>query len=217
MASFLAPAFLMIALLGDGPFGYNEVVPTPADGDQKVPDVWTLTLKYRSPRYIMVDVPGQGRKLIWYMRYHIINETGKPRQVIPKFTLVTDKGDIFEDTVLPSAQRAVILREDPTIQLYNSVTISRNDIPVTPTDGKPIEIHGVVFWDGGEKLMSARSFDVFVTGLSNGYVKVEGKDEAKDPDMLRKTLRLPFSKPGDIYNPDSKEIRIAGSPAWIYR
>ena len=62
-----------------------------------------------------------------------------------------------------------------------------------------------------------KSFEIFVTGLSNGYVKVEGDQKANDPEMLRKTLRLPFTKPGDIFNPDAKEIRISGSPSWIYR
>jgi hypothetical protein len=217
MLSTLASALVMIALYGDGPFNFNAVQPNPTDGDQRVPDIWTLSLNYRTPRFIMVDIPGKGRRLVWYMRYYIINNSGKPRHVIPKFTLVTDKGDVFEDIILPSAQRAVVLREDPTKPLHNSVTIAKDQIPVTPTEGSPLEIHGVAFWEGGEKLMSAKSFEIFVTGLSNGYVKVEGEQKADDPEMLRKTLRLPFTKPGDIFNPDAKEIRISGSPSWIYR
>jgi hypothetical protein len=216
MLNVVAGSLLACALLGDGPFNYNAVGVNPADGDQRVPDIWTLKLNYRTPQYIMVDVPGKGRRLIWYMRYFIVNDTGKPRQVIPQFTIVTDKGDVFPDIVLPSAQRAVIQRTDPTNTLHNSVTISKDPVPATPREGRPIEIHGVAFWDGGEELMTAKSFDVFVTGLSNGYVKTE-ESAADDPKMLRKTLRLPFSKPGDKYNPDAKEIRITGSPAWIYR
>lgn len=217
MVSVFGPALVALAFLGDGPFNYSAVAPTPADGDQRVPDIWTLKLNYRAPRYIMVEIPGKGRRLIWYMRYYLINETGKPRQVIPKFTIVTDQGDVFEDIVLPSAQRAVTMREDPTKPLLNSVTIAKEPIPVTPIEGKPIEVHGIAFWDGGEKLMKAKSFDIFVTGLSNGYVKVEPKEDGSSEEMLRKTLRLPFSKPGDVYNPDQKEIRMSGSPSWIYR
>ena len=217
MTPFLGSAFLAIALLGDGPFNFKEVEPNPANGDQRVPDIWTLKLNYRNPRYIMVDIPGKGRRLIWYMRYYVVNDTGKPRHVIPKFTIVTDQGDVYEDVVLPSAQRAVMVREDPTMQLHNSVTLAKDPVPYTPVEGRPIQIHGVAFWDGGEELMKAKSFEVFVTGLSNGYVKVEPKQDGADAEMLRKTLRLPFSKPGDVFNPDQKEIRIGGSPSWIYR
>jgi hypothetical protein len=217
MSICFASVLLAFALTGDGPFNFNEVAPNPTDGDQRVPDIWTLSLNYRSPRFIMVEIPGKGRRLVWYMRYYIINNSGKPRQVIPKFTLVTDKGDVFDDIILPSAQRAVILREDPTKPLHNSVTIAKETIPVTPSEGAHIEVHGIAFWEGGEKLMNAKSFEVFVTGLSNGYVKVEGDTNSTDTEMLRKTLRLPFTKPGDIFNPDAKEIRISGSPSWIYR
>ncbi|MBY0588633.1 hypothetical protein K2X85_15785 [bacterium] len=218
MLSMLTSALLMVVIGADGPFNFNTVEPNPTDGDQRVPDIWTLSLNYRSPRFIMVEIPGKGRRLVWYMRYYIINNSGKPRQVIPKFTLVTDKGDVFEDIILPSAQKAVVMREDPTRPLHNSVTIAKDNVPVTPTEGHPLEVHGIAFWEGGEKLMNAKSFEIFVTGLSNGYVKVEGDGKtATEPEMLRKTLRLPFTKPGDIFNPDAKEIRISGSPSWIYR
>lgn len=216
MSAIPATLLLAIAMTGDGPYNFSEVRPVPADGDQTVPDIWTLKLVYRNPRYIMVEVPGKGRRLIWYMRYYLVNETGRPRRVIPDFTLVTDKGDVFHDVILPSAEKAVMMREDPSQPLHNSVTISKEPIPVTPAEGLPVAVHGVAFWDGGEKLMNAKSFEIFVSGLSNGYVRVEG-DHGETPEMRRKTLRLTFTKPGDVFNPDPREIQIGGSPAWIYR
>lgn len=228
MMTLFAPWVAAIALWGDGPFNYSEVPPagavsndvSPAKGDESVPDIWTLKFVYRNPRYVMVDIPGKGRRLIWYMRYYLINESGKPRTVIPQFTLVTKDGEIYKDVIIPIAQKKVMDIEDPTQKVFNSVTISKDPIPVTPVEGAPIAIHGIAFWDGGEALMNAKAFDIYVTGLSNGYVKVqpeEGADADKEPQMLRKTLRLSFEKPGDVFNPDSKEIKIAQSPAWIYR
>src|SRR5690606_32385924 len=108
-------------------------------------------------------------------------------------------------------------REGRTKPLFNSVTISKEPVPVTPTESTPNVVNGVVFWDGGEDLLSAKSFDIFVTGISNGYVQVE-PEAGEEPVVRRKTLRLSFEKPGDIYHPDEKEIRTAQEPGtWIYR
>lgn len=205
----------------DARFGFQEVTPTPVRPDVHVRDVWTLKLTYRKPRLILTELPGQGRRLVWYMRYWLVNETGKPRRVVPKFTIVTKSGEVIDDIVLPRAERNVTIREfgaRPPFELHNSVTISREPIPPTPEGGDSVEVHGVAFWDGGDALLEAKEFDVFVTGISNGYVKVDPSTETEaEPEMLVKTLRLGFFKPGDTINVNEKEVFLRGDPKWVFR
>ena len=209
--------FALTGVLG-ADANFRSVKPQLFESEKKVVrDPWILDFTFRSPRYIMANIPGKGRELVWYMRYTVVNTTDKPRLLIPKFTLVTHsrKGDeIRADVILPRAEEAVINREDPTrrFPLRNSVTISE-EIPPTPTESQPIAWHGVAFWQDVD--MSARSFTVYVTGLSNLYSKQEDVKTKKEL-LRRKTLKLEFSKPGDVFNPDEKEIRFI-SAEWIYR
>ena len=59
--------------------------------DIRKPDskIWVLELKFYDPRLITVDVPGRGRRLCWYMKYQVINNTPDPHMFIPDFELVT--------------------------------------------------------------------------------------------------------------------------------
>ena len=54
-------------------------------------------------RMITVEIPGKGRRQVHYLYYRVVNRTGKPRMFVPQFTLVTDTGKRYEDTVLPQA------------------------------------------------------------------------------------------------------------------
>lgn len=214
---FAATLALSLALpTGPKEFNFKSVQPQVFDRERnRVPDIWVLDFTYRKPRYIMVDIPGKGRKLIWYMTYRVMNRTGEERPFIPEFTLVDDEGNSYRDKVLPSAQRAVIAREDPTRSkgLLNSVTISK-PIPATPEEGEPIVRYGVAFWEDVD--LKTKSFDIFVTGLSNGYVRVDEPD-AEETILRRKTLRLRFFKRGDQFQVSEKEIEHAEDPEWIYR
>jgi hypothetical protein len=215
MARLLAGLMLAIgaASAAGAEEGYKLVTPQVLVGEQKsVGDIWVLHFKFRGPRYIMATVPGKGRKLIWYMTYEVVNRTGKPRLFIPQFTLVTDTGKAYQDVILPQAEKAVSMREDPTEPLMNSVTISE-PIPPTPAESLPITRRGVVFFEDVD--LAAKSFTVFVTGLSNAYTKIADPD-SKEQKLLRKTLKIEFLKPGDIYAPDEKEIKLAGYK-WTYR
>lgn len=210
----LAPILIALGISG-ADLNFNPVKKIVFDREkQTVPDIWVLDFTFRKPRYIVANIPGKGRRHIWYMTYKVINKTGAPRRFIPKFTLVTSKGDTFADVVLPRAEKAVQAREDPTgrYKLYNSVTMATQEIPPTPDEGAPIEYRGVAFWEGVDKTRT-NAFSVFVTGLSNGYVKteVDGKEV-----MKRKTLKLDFTKKGDLIDPDEKEISYAGHE-YIYR
>src|SRR5256885_1661012 len=68
--------------------------------DIRKPDskIWVLELKFYDPRLITVDIPGRGRKLCWYMKYQVINNTPDPHYFIPDIELVTlDKPGVYKD------------------------------------------------------------------------------------------------------------------------
>ena len=78
--------------------------------------IWVLDFKFYDPRLITVDIPGRGRKICWYLRYQVINNTNEPRTFIPDFAIVTpDKpGVVYHDQVLPKVQEAIRQVEDPS-------------------------------------------------------------------------------------------------------
>lgn len=216
MAGFASSLVLVAALCGAEQaeeFNVKKVKNVVFDKERKdVPDIWMLDFKFRNPRYIMAEVPGKGRQLVWYMTYSVTNPNPEAHRFIPRFTLVTDKGEVYHDVIMPQAEKAIMLREDPTRPLLNSVTIAK-DIPPSGPEADPTVRYGVAIFEGVD--MSAKAFNIYVTGLSNGYVKVEDP-KTNEEKMRRKTLELRFAKPGDVYNPHEREIRFLGD-SWIYR
>jgi len=177
-------------------------------------DIWTMNFHFIDPRMMIVDVPGRGKKVVWYLIYRLENRTGEPRTVIPDFEMVVpDKGLVLSDEVLPSVQEQIRLREDPNnrYRMQNSVTISKSPIPVTLPDAAPRTITGVaIFADVVDRARDVTEFHIFVSGISNGWsIDDEGK-------IRRKTLDLKFKRLGDGTRVDSSEIRYDDAK-WIYR
>jgi len=74
-------------------------------------------------------------------------------------------------------------------------------------------LDGVATWRGIDPTVA--KFKVFMSGLSNGYRKVEGP-EGKEL-IQRKTLVQEFWRPGDEFEQNEQEIRVVETPKWIYR
>lgn len=189
---------------------------------QDTPGVWVLDFTFKDPRYITVDVPGRGRKLVWYLWYQVSNSDDQPHTFIPSFELVTlDTRRVYHDQVLPKVQDAIAAIEDPTTmprdrpaRLKNSVTIASEPIP--PSKGKPTprKVTGVAIWDDIEKdqkLQDTNQFSIFVSGLSNGW-SIDDKGVVR-----RKTLQLNFRRLGDRSSQDAREIHFVPPAEWLYR
>src|SRR5437660_1125186 len=178
--------------------------------------IWVLDFKFYDPRQITVDIPGRGRKICWYMKYQVINNTNEPRYFIPDFVIVTpDKpGAVYHDQVLPKVQEAVRQVEDPTgyLDIKNSVTIASKPIPPTKPNAAPRAVMGMAIWDDIDP--EANRFSIFVSGLSNGWSLAEIPPDNKQI-VRRKTLQLNFKRLGDRYN--SGEIRFVPPVEWVYR
>ena len=180
--------------------------------------VWVLNFRFDEPRLITVDIPGRGRRLCWYLKYEVINQTGEPRTLHPLFELVTTDipGHVYRDQVLPKAQDAIREQEDPLdhMKILNSQTISEKPIPVTRPGGPPKPVTGVAIWD--DVPSDANRFSIFVSGLSNGYSLAEIPPDNKQI-VRSKTLQLNFKRVGDRFNQQTGDIRFVQPVEWVYR
>src|SRR5262249_55542206 len=71
---------------------------------------------------------------------------------------------------------------------------------------------------GKKDLADSNRFSIFVSGLSNGFVRVDPTGPDKDAAPIRrKTLQLNFKRLGDRYYMDSREISFEPPAEWIYR
>jgi hypothetical protein len=180
-------------------------------------DIWTMHFDFMAPRVTPLEVPGRGRKVVWYMWYQVINNTGEPRDFIPEFELVTkDKNTVHLDEIVPSAVEAIAKVEDPTgrDQVMNSITISRNKLQPSKPDAAPRRYTGIALWtDVYDKAADTNLFTVYVTGLSNGWTIDDNKV------VRRKTLQLDFLRPVDAKRNEPGDIVFNKQvgPKWIYR
>jgi hypothetical protein len=213
-------------------------------GEERIaqPDLWVLEVNFKPLRMIAVDMPDGDtgktvRKLIWYLCYRAVNRPiairaidattpvydipgnppPKPPIFVPEFTLVTtdnNQQERFTDRVMPVAQAAIIKRERQ--KYLNSVEVVGPIPDPTPVGKKPEKsIYGVATWRGVNP--ESDRFRIFMTGFSNGYQVIPGKD-ANDPEIVqRKTIVQEYWRPGDEFEQKEFEIRSEGPPKWIYR
>jgi hypothetical protein len=179
--------------------------------------VWTLHFRFKEPRILIADIPGRGRRVVWYMWYQVYNLTSEPRQFVPEFELVTlDRNTAHLDEVLPSVQEQISKIEDPSgrLGIKNSVTIGKDVIEVTKKESFPKSTTGVAIWsDVYDRAPNTNRFSIFVTGLSDGFTK-------DDRGVIRrKTLQLNFKRAGDGRVTDTSDIKLdeAVPTKWIYR
>lgn len=195
-------------------FNEREIEPTLHAFDKA--DNWTLNFRFKDPRIITVDVPGRGKKIIWYMWYQVYNLTKEPRYFLPDFELKThDYESVHSDEIMPAVQVAISQIEDPTgrVGIKNSVSINKEPIPVTPENSFPRAITGVAIWtDIYDRAPKTNRFSIFISGLSDGWRK-----DPKDGIIRRKTLQLNFQRLGDEIQNDANAIRWVDNPIWIYR
>ena len=197
-------------------FGWYTITPETTKYDQL--GSWTLHFRFKKPRIITTEMPGRGKKVIYYMLYELINRTGEPQTVIPKFTLRTlDKFTTHSDEISPKVQQAIIKIEDPTpdrrLNIRNSVTLSKRPILPTEPDSAPIVVRGVAIWsDVYDRAPDTNQFSIFVGGLSNGVF------QGDDGVIRRKTLQLDFRRIGDADVPKAEQIKfVDNNDPWIYR
>jgi len=174
--------------------------------------IWVLNFSFKPLRMRTVEIPGKGRRQVHYLYYRVVNRTGKPRDFVPQFTLLTDTKKRYEESVLPNAVPLIKAREDPSIPLLGAVEVA-GVIPPSTKEGVDDAVFGVALWEGVDP--HADRLQIYVRGLSDGYQETQGADGK--PVVKYKTLRIDLIRRGDARNLDEKEIQLA-DPAyeWIY-
>lgn len=177
--------------------------------------IWVLDFAFRPLRMIPFE-DEKGRRDVYYMYYQVINRTGEPRMFVPQFTLVTDTGKRYEDTVLPQAVKLIRVREDATItNLYGAPTI-QGMVPPSNRQGVEDAVFGVAVFEGIDP--HADRLTVFVRGLSDGYRSDPGANPSDKPVTRYKALKIDFIRRGDQHDPHEREITLADPPYdWTYR
>jgi hypothetical protein len=128
--------------------------------------------------------------------------TGKIR-FFPHFVLESrEQGKAYLDRVVPAAKRSIELREMRGAKLFNTVEISRIDIPVG-TAAAEKAVWGVVTWENIDPRTDY--FSIFVQGLTNAF-RLDRTPDGRVVHQL-KTLQLNFWRPGDAVLEHEKEIR----------
>jgi hypothetical protein len=156
--------------------------------------IWVLDFRFKPLRIRTVDIPGKGRRQIHYLYYSVVNRTGKPRKFAPNFIMVNERGQKFEDEVVPEAVPAVQLREDPTIPVLGAVDIIGTIPPSTQPNVDDV-VFGVACWENWDP--KSDRFSIYVRGLSDGRVEVPAAGVAK-PTVRYKTLRIDFIRRGEL-------------------
>ena len=196
-------------------------------------DVWAMDFRFKDPRMIVVNYPGRGTRVFWYLWYQVINRTNSPQLISPTFELVTlDNPAVYRDEVLPAVVDAIRKVEDPTgyQKIKNSVTISEQKIPFSlpPEEAFPIAVTGVAIWDATaadpkrrdpkvKDISETTSFSIFISGLSSGSVQVDGPAPGLPAITQYKTLQLNFRRKGDRYSVDPRDVEFIAPAKWIYR
>jgi hypothetical protein len=196
-------------------------------------DVWAMDFRFKDPRMIVVNYPGRGTRVFWYMWYQVVNRTKEPHRIAPVFELVThDHPAVYRDEVLPTVEEAIRKQEDTAgyQKIKNSVTISETPIPPSKPaeEAFPIAVTGVAIWDASSldpkkrdpkdrDLAETTSFSIFVSGLSNGSVQVDGPAPGLPAVTQYKTLQLNFRRKGDRYSIDPRDVEFISPAKWIYR
>jgi RNA polymerase sigma factor (sigma-70 family) len=174
---------------------------------------WTLDFQYKTPRCLVLNVPGEGRKSVSYLWCKVGNKLGKTVAIAPTFDIVTDaEREAVRAGKAPAAVLAAIQSaEDPT-QYYGlrdlAAIQSQSLKPTTSTrpNAERGPMVGVVTWDAENS--ASRTLTVFVSGLSN-----ESRDEKKG--VLLKTLKLTFRREKDEHGVWGEYSLV--SQEWVYR
>jgi len=176
------------------------------------------------------------RKRIWYMVYRVryLGDDLEPDPVkdkyghtiysaksvahenrffFPQFILESlDFNKAYQDRIIPAAKTPIAQRELRGQQLHNSVEISQEPIPLSSADA-PQDVWGVATWEDIDPRVDF--FSVYIKGLTNAYKPVNLPNAFKPGDppgtgvqLLSKTLRLNFWRPGDTVYEHEGEIHF---------
>ncbi len=127
---------------------------------------------------------------------------------LPRFTLegwvISNSKDgyqrvIYRDKVSPMVLRQIQRREDPALNLLDSVAMSQTKIPRAENDADP-GVWGVAIFENVDPRIDFVS--VYVNGITNAFRIGREPGESS----RHKTLQLNFSRPGDTVDQENDKV-----------
>ncbi|HUO09560.1 MAG TPA: hypothetical protein VM008_14720 [Phycisphaerae bacterium] len=158
-----------------------------------VPVSWELNFRHGDLQRLITSVNGQS-KTFWYMRYTVINNSGKDVLFTPDFQLSTDTGQVqtaFKDVPNEVTNRITAMYKSAT-PLYGP-----NEILGKLLQGEDNAKDGIIVFSNIDP--AARDYQVFIAGLSGETAQVDNPVTHK-PAVLQKTLILDYTVPGEAIN-----------------
>jgi hypothetical protein len=208
----LVPVLKTVPVRKDRPT-YNESMVSAAVLPRDREDIWVLDFAFKPLRIRTVDIPGKGRRPVYYLAYKVVNHTGKPRMFAPQFIMVNEEGKRFEDEVIPESIPIIRARQDASIPLHGAVNVM-GIIPPSTKQGVDDAVFGVAVWEKWDP--KSDRFSIYVRGLSDGYKEVPNPKGGKAI-VKYKTLRIDFIRRGDERNISENEIELNDpSHEWVY-
>jgi hypothetical protein len=191
LASLIAMALVTAAGAG---FINSQRCVNAAPQPSAVPVSWELNIKHGPIERLQMTTGGT-QKTYWYMRYTVINNTGRDILFTPDFELMTDTGQVQE--AYKDVPKDIIgkLKE-----LYNNPLLqSPTNIVGKLLQGEDNAKDGVIVF--GNVDVDARDFQVYIAGLSGETAEVKNPVTGK-PVVLQKTLILDYVVPGQAIGID---------------
>lgn len=183
------------------------IVPKPGD--------WTLDVRFENPQQIVL--PGAVQQRFWYIILTLTNKTGKDVDFYSACELMTDT---FQRVPAIQGTSAVLFdkikkRHQGRYPYLELLENAGDKILQGEDNTKDI----VVIWPDFDP--NAKSFDIFISGLSNETVVIDHPvDKDKDGNhvkiYLRKTLQLTCSLAGDPKFRDKQKLKLENKQ-WVMR
>jgi hypothetical protein len=159
-----------------------------------VPVSWELNMRHGPLERLIMTVDGKQRTF-WYMRYTVINNSGRDVLFIPEFELQTDTGEVIEG-----------FKDVPKGVFEKIKGMSNNEMLMSPTailgkllQGEDNAKDGVMIFTA--PTTDARNYSVYVSGLSGETAEVKNPVTGQNS-ILQKTLVMDYNVPGQAIGID---------------
>ncbi len=167
-----------------------------------VPQTWELFFTAQPVERMIVD-----GKTYFYIRYKVVNNTGKDILFTPDFQLMTDTGQLLQS-------------ETQADNVYKKVkALYKAEFMLSPIDifgklrqGEDNAKEGVAIFTGVDA--DARNFKIFVSGTTGDTAEVKNPLTGKT-EILHKTLVLEYDIPGQAIGIDIQPQ--PKMPYWVMR
>ncbi len=183
--SLLALSLAAGALLLAAPATLHPAAPQPSI----VPNSRELNFRHGPLERLTMNIKGK-QQSFWYMRYTVINNSGRDVLFTPDFQLLTDTGE------------AISAFKDVPNEVFDKIkSMSNNTMLESPTNilgkllqGEDNAKDGVIIFAAPSA--DAHEYDVYVSGLSGETAEVKNPITGQSA-IVQKTLVLQYNVPGE--------------------